>query len=56
MLDPGEGALGANGSGTAEAVLADVYKRQGKEWVEINLKDEGSYILAQETRKEAEDR
>ena len=49
--------MGRCQGGFCQQKIVEILARElGKEWVEINLKDEGSYILAQETRKEAEDR
>ncbi len=47
--------MGRCQGGFCQQKIVEILARElGKEWVEINLKDEGSYILAEETRKEAD--
>ena len=46
--------MGRCQGGFCQAKVVELLARElGKEWVDINLKDEGSYILKEETRKEA---
>ncbi len=46
--------MGRCQGGFCQAKVVEILARElGKEWTEINLKDEGSYILKDETRKEA---